>query len=59
MEDLKKEYTIVIVTHNMQQASRISDYTGFFYIEEMGGAGPALGVRFYGEDVLQSGAHRD
>ncbi len=28
---LKKDYTIVIVTHNMQQASRISDYTGFFY----------------------------
>ena len=39
MEDLKKEYTIVIVTHNMQQASRISDYTGFFYIEEMGAPG--------------------
>ena len=28
--DLKKEYTIVIVTHNMQQAARVSDYTGFF-----------------------------
>lgn len=28
---LKKEYTIVIVTHNMQQAARISDYTAFFY----------------------------
>ena len=39
MEDLKKEYTIVIVTHNMQQAARISDYTGFFYIEEMGAPG--------------------
>lgn len=31
METLKREYTIVIVTHNMQQAARISDYTGFFY----------------------------
>jgi phosphate transport system ATP-binding protein len=30
--DLKKNYTIVIVTHNMQQASRVSDYTAFFYI---------------------------
>ncbi len=39
MADLKKEYTIVIVTHNMQQAARISDYTGFFYIEEMGAPG--------------------
>jgi phosphate transport system ATP-binding protein len=30
--ELKKSYTIVIVTHNMQQAARVSDYTGFFYI---------------------------
>lgn len=30
--DLKKQYTIVIVTHNMQQAGRCSDYTGFFYL---------------------------
>ena len=30
--ELKKQYTIVIVTHNMQQASRISDYTAFFYL---------------------------
>jgi phosphate transport system ATP-binding protein len=30
--DLKKDFTIVIVTHNMQQASRISDYTAFFYL---------------------------
>ena len=29
---LKEEYSIVIVTHNMQQASRISDYTAFFYV---------------------------
>lgn len=32
IEDLKTQYTIVIVTHNMQQASRISDYTAFFYL---------------------------
>ena len=31
IEELKKDFTIVIVTHNMQQAARISDYTAFFY----------------------------
>ncbi len=31
IEDLKKRYTIVIVTHNMQQAARVSDFTAFFY----------------------------
>src|SRR5204862_48496 len=30
--DLKKNYTVVIVTHNMQQASRVSDYTAFLYL---------------------------
>ena len=35
MAELRKEYTIVIVTHNMQQASRISDYTGFFLMGEL------------------------
>ncbi len=39
MADLKKRYTVVIVTHNMQQAARISDYTGFFYIEHMNDPG--------------------
>jgi phosphate transport system ATP-binding protein len=33
--DLKKLFTIVIVTHNMQQAARISDFTGFFYLGEL------------------------
>ena len=33
--DLKKDYTIVIVTHNMQQAARVSDYTAFFYLGEL------------------------
>jgi phosphate transport system ATP-binding protein len=32
IHNLKKEYTIVIVTHNMQQASRVSDYTAYFYL---------------------------
>ena len=31
MQELKRDYTIVIVTHNMQQAARISDFTAFFY----------------------------
>jgi phosphate transport system ATP-binding protein len=34
MRELAKEYTIVIVTHNMQQASRVSDYTAFFNTDE-------------------------
>ena len=33
MMELKKDYTIVIVTHNMQQAGRVSSYTGFFVTE--------------------------
>jgi len=33
--ELKEKYTIIIVTHNMQQASRISDYTAFFYLGEL------------------------
>ncbi|GAB1429570.1 phosphate ABC transporter ATP-binding protein PstB [Ignavibacteria bacterium] len=32
IEDLKSSYTIIIVTHNMQQAARVSDVTGFFYM---------------------------
>ena len=33
--ELKKNYTVIIVTHNMQQAARISDYTGFMYLGKM------------------------
>jgi phosphate transport system ATP-binding protein len=33
--ELKKEFTIVIVTHNMQQAARISDFTAFFYLGQL------------------------
>ena len=35
MEELKKKYTVVVVTHNMQQAVRVSDYTAFFLHGEM------------------------
>ena len=35
INELKEEYTIVIVTHNMQQAARASDYTAFMYLGEL------------------------
>jgi phosphate transport system ATP-binding protein len=35
IDQLKKEYTVVIVTHNMQQAARVSDYTGYFYLGKL------------------------
>ena len=35
METLKKKYTVVVVTHNMQQATRVSDYTAFFLLGEL------------------------
>jgi phosphate transport system ATP-binding protein len=35
IHELKKEYTIMIVTHNLQQAGRVSDYTAFFYLGEL------------------------
>jgi phosphate transport system ATP-binding protein len=35
IDELKKQYTIVIVTHNMQQAARVSDFTGFFWLGEL------------------------
>ena len=40
MQDLKTQYTQVIVTHNMQQASRVSDYTAFLYLGELIEYGP-------------------
>ncbi len=42
IEDLKQEYTIVIVTHNMQQASRVSDKTAFFNIAGAGKPGKLI-----------------
>ena len=41
MVDLKDRYTLVIVTHNMQQASRVSDYTAFLYLGQLVEYGPA------------------
>ncbi|MEX2497109.1 MAG: phosphate ABC transporter ATP-binding protein PstB [Woeseia sp.] len=39
--ELKKDYTVVIVTHNMQQAARVSDHTAFFYLGELIEYGPS------------------
>jgi phosphate transport system ATP-binding protein len=36
IDELKKHHTIIIVTHNLQQAARVSDYAGFMYLGEMG-----------------------
>lgn len=44
MSDLKEKYTVAIVTHNMQQAARISDYTAFFLVGEV--------VEFASTDML-------
>jgi phosphate transport system ATP-binding protein len=35
IDQLKRDYTIVIVTHNMQQAARVSDFTAFMYLGEL------------------------
>lgn len=35
MDSLKEKYTVIIVTHNMQQATRIADYTAFFLVGEV------------------------
>jgi len=35
VQELKREFTVVIVTHNMQQAARVSDFTAFFYLGEL------------------------
>jgi phosphate transport system ATP-binding protein len=37
MHELKRDYTLVIVTHNMQQAARVADMTAFFSLEEVDG----------------------
>jgi len=44
IHELKKQYTIVIVTHNMQQAARVSDQTAFFFEGRVIEAGPTTGI---------------
>lgn len=50
MEKLKKKYTVVIVTHNMQQAARVSDYTAFFLVGEMIEFGETKSIFSYPQD---------
>jgi phosphate transport system ATP-binding protein len=42
--ELKQNYTVVIVTHNMQQAARVSDYTAFLYMGELIEYGPTKNI---------------
>ena len=44
IEELKKDYTVVIVTHSMQQAARVSDYTAFLYLGELIETGPTRDI---------------
>ncbi len=44
IHELKMQYTIVIVTHNMQQAGRVSDHTGFFYLGKLIEFGPTTKI---------------
>jgi len=44
IDELKQKFTIVIVTHNMQQAARVSDYTAFFYLGKL--------IEFQGTDLI-------
>lgn len=44
IEELKRDYTIVIVTHNMQQAARVSDWTGFFLLGDLIEIGPTATI---------------
>jgi phosphate transport system ATP-binding protein len=44
--ELKKDYTVVIVTHNMQQAARVSDYTAYMYLGDLIEVGPTEQVFF-------------
>lgn len=50
MEDLKKKYSIIVVTHNMQQALRVSDYTAFFLVGEMVEYGETKNLFAYPQD---------
>ena len=50
IDELKKKYTIVIVTHNMQQAGRISDQTAFFLTGEVVETGPTEKIFYNPQD---------
>ena len=50
IEDLKKKYTVIVVTHNMQQATRVSDQTAFFLVGEMVEFGDTKQIFSYPQD---------
>ena len=60
IQTLKETYTIVIVTHNMQQAARVAERTAFFNLSAIGKPGPAGRDGRHAEDLLQPDrqAHR-
>ena len=50
IDELKKDYTVAIVTHNLQQAARVSDYTAYMYLGDLGR------VRRHRPDFRQAGS---
>jgi phosphate transport system ATP-binding protein len=52
MHELRKKYTIAIVTHNLQQAARVADKTGFFYVDTSQGSRTGYLVEFGDTEVL-------
>lgn len=50
MDELKKKYTVIVVTHNMQQAVRVSDYTAFFLVGDMVEYGETKQIFSYPKD---------
>ena len=52
VQQLRDDYTIAIVTHNMQQAARVSDYTGFFYADPETGPGRSHIIEFGETDQI-------
>ena len=59
MSELKQDYTIVIVTHNMQQAARVSDRTAFFSIDATGEPGRLIEIDETAEDLHEPGREAD
>ena len=57
MEDLKKKYTVIVVTHNMQQATRVSDQTAFFLVGEMVEFGDTKQIFSYPQDKRTRGLY--
>jgi phosphate transport system ATP-binding protein len=50
IEELKRDYTIVIVTHNLQQAARVSDYTAFLYLGQLIEFGPTERIFYHAQE---------